>query len=232
MAQPPSSSPSLGGSAGALGAGPGRKRKAPPRPIGFSGNHDHGRPLGDPVYPTKHVPASLLPSFPLDWRSAGRALLCMGMAALEGTRLRSKGAVLKWQKAGFCSAMCTEQCAKRPNRIFCAWRVGSTVHEHHNRMDGLLLQYKGVVHYDDIKKPIFRVRNQVAVKNRYKAERMVWDSAEAAYVYADREPIHPGFGLRPDRDESHYAEGEPTYDSDSDPEASSADEDSDADGLA
>ena len=47
-----------------------------------------------------------------------------------------------------------------------------------------------------------------------------------------QEVIHPGFGIRPDRDESHYAEGEETYDSESDLEASSADEDSDGDGLA
>mmetsp|Transcript_88839 Transcript_88839/g.276192 ORF Transcript_88839/g.276192 Transcript_88839/m.276192 type:complete len:250 (-) Transcript_88839:45-794(-) len=225
-------SQSAGGTAGAPGSGPGRKRKAPPRGIGFHGRHDHDKPLDDPVYPTKSVPVSLLPSFPQDWRTAGRALLCLGMAALEGTRLRSRGSVMKWQKAGFCSALCTEQCAKSPYRIFCAWRVGNTVHEHHNRMDGLLLKYKGVVHFDDPKKPIFRVRDQVAVKNRFQAERMVWDGGQGSYVFADREPLHPGFGLRHDRDDSHYAEGEPSYDSDSDPEASSSDEDSDADGLA
>mmetsp|Transcript_87600 Transcript_87600/g.203754 ORF Transcript_87600/g.203754 Transcript_87600/m.203754 type:complete len:225 (-) Transcript_87600:48-722(-) len=223
---------STGGAGGAHGSGPGRKRKAPPRPIGFHGRHDHNKPLDDPVYPTKTVPASLLPAFPQDWRSAGRALLCMGMAALEGTRLRSKGSVMKWQKAGFCRDLCSEQCAKSPNRIFCAWRVGHTVHEHHNRLDGLLLKFKGVVNFDDPKKPIFRVRDQVALKNRYKAERMVWDATQATYLFVDREPIHPAFGLRPDRDETHYAEGEKDYDSGSDPEATSTDEDSDGDGLA
>ena len=35
-------------------------------------------------------------------------------------------------------------------------------------------------------------------------ERMVWDASQSAYVFADREEIHPGFGIRPDRDESHY----------------------------
>lgn len=205
----------------------GRKRVAPPRPIGFRGRHDHGKPLDDPVYPTKHVPASLIPQFPLDWRSAGRAILCMGMAALEGRRLRSKGAILKWQKAGFCSPACASQCAKNPNRILCAWRVGGTVFEHHNRMDGLLLSYKGVVHYDSNTKPIFRVRNRVALKNRFCSERMVWDKAAGTYMYADREPIHPGFGIRSDQNEANYAEGEATYDSASDDEASSADEDSD-----
>mmetsp|Transcript_34294 Transcript_34294/g.60992 ORF Transcript_34294/g.60992 Transcript_34294/m.60992 type:complete len:216 (+) Transcript_34294:95-742(+) len=208
------------------------KRSAPPRPIGFHGRHDHGKPLDDPVYPTKHVPASLIPAFPLDWRSAGRALLCMGMAALEGRRLRSKGSVLKWQKGGFCSGLCSEQCAKSPDRIFCAWRVGNTVHEHHNHMDGLLCKYKGVVNYESATKPIWRVRRQVALKNRYMAERMVWEGAASRYVFADREDIHPAFGIRPDRNEDHYAEGELTYDSASDAEASSADEDSDGDGCA
>ena len=51
-------------------------------------------------------------------------------------------------------------------------------------------------------------------------------------MFADREVIHPGFGIRPDRDETHYAPGEQTYDSDSDVEASSGEEDSDGDGLA
>mmetsp|Transcript_40325 Transcript_40325/g.111053 ORF Transcript_40325/g.111053 Transcript_40325/m.111053 type:complete len:214 (+) Transcript_40325:113-754(+) len=208
------------------------KRTAPPRPIGFGGRHDHGKPLDDPVYPTKRVPAALLPSFPLDWRSAGRALICMGLSALEGYRLRSKGSVLKWQHAGFCSALCTEQCAKSPNRIFCAWRAGNTVHEHHNRMDGLLMSYKGVVHYENVKKPIYRVQRQVAMKNRFKSERMIWSSSVGKYIYADREDIHPAYGIRSDRDEAQYAEGEEDYDSASDAEASSGDEDSDGDACS
>ncbi|CAE7229432.1 unnamed protein product [Symbiodinium sp. CCMP2456] len=208
------------------------KLAQPPRPINFRRRWDHGKDLDDPVYPTMKIPAALMPLFPQDWRSAGRALLCLGMAMLEGIRLRSKGATLKWQKAGYCSALCQEQCAKSPNRIFCAWRVQNTVHDHHNRLDGALLSYKGVVHYDDPKKPIYRILNQVALKNRYKSERMVWDTSQAAYIFADREEIHPGFGIRPDRDESHYAPDEETYDSDSDLEASSADEDSDGEGRA
>ncbi|CAE8705602.1 unnamed protein product, partial [Polarella glacialis] len=134
--------------------------------------------------------------------------------------------------AGFCSALCTEQCAKSPNRIFCAWRVGNTVHEHHNRLDGLLMSYKGFVKHDDPKKPVFRIMNQMAQKNRFKSERMRWEPAQMMYTFADREPIHPGFNIRPDRDETHYAEGEETYDSDDDAEASSSDEDSDGDGCA
>lgn len=208
------------------------KLSAPPRPIGFGGSHNHGRDLDDPVYPTKHVPAALLPSFPQDWRSAGRALLVMGMSALEGSRLRSKGKVLKWQAQGLCSSLCGVQCAKSPNRIFCAWRVGDTVHEHHNRMDGFLMSFKGVVHHEDIKKPIYRVRRQVAAMNRFKSERMTWASDAARYIYSDREDIHPAFNIRQDRDESHYPDGEAGYDSGSDAEASSADEDSDGDGCA
>jgi len=218
------------GDGGTGGAGRG-KRVAPPRPIGFGGRHDHGKELDDPVYPTKHVPAALLPAFPHDWRSAGRALLCMGMAALEGRMLRSKGAVLKWQKAGLCSPLCGSQCAKSPDRIFCAWRIPGTVHEHHNRMDALLTSYKGVVPHDNVKKPIYRVKRKVAVRNRFRSERMVWNGA-GHYVFADREHIHPAFGLQPDRDETVYEDGEEGYDSDSDPEATTTDEDSDGDGCA
>eukprot|EP00490_Sorites_sp_Unknown_P016438 CAMPEP_0114693224 /NCGR_PEP_ID=MMETSP0191-20121206/68812_1 /TAXON_ID=126664 /ORGANISM="Sorites sp." /LENGTH=61 /DNA_ID=CAMNT_0001986589 /DNA_START=18 /DNA_END=200 /DNA_ORIENTATION=- len=58
--------------------------------------------------------------------------------------------------------------------------------------------------------------NKVATKNKFRSERMTWDSLQGAYSFADREPIHPSFGLRPDRDESHYAPGEETYDSESD----------------
>merc|ERR1711865_1082129 len=167
---------------------------------------------GDPVYPTKRIPAALLSTFPLDWRTAGRALLSLGMSALEGRRLRTKGAVLKWQKQGSCGALCGEQCAKSPDRIMCAWRVPGTVHEHHNRMDALLLGFKGHVHHTDITEPIWRVQRQVALKNRYHSERMVWDKSEGSYVFAEREPIHPAFGLRPDRNDDHYADGELTYD--------------------
>ena len=94
---------------------------------------------------------------------------------------------MKWQRKGFCSPLCSEQCAKTPNRAFCAWRVQHTVHEHHNRLDGLLLSYKGVVHFDDPKKPIFRVLKKVAVKNKFKSERMAWDPQQGSYTFVDRE---------------------------------------------
>merc|ERR1712228_465039 len=98
-------------------------------------------------------------------------------------------------------------------------------------MDGLLMSYKGVVRHTDLRKPIYRVMREVAEKNRFKSERMIWDTTLSRYVYHDRDDIHPAFGLRPDRDDTHYAEGEAGYDSASDAEASSADEDSDGDGC-
>eukprot|EP00933_Yihiella_yeosuensis_P026687 TRINITY_DN20751_c0_g1_i1.p1 TRINITY_DN20751_c0_g1~~TRINITY_DN20751_c0_g1_i1.p1 ORF type:complete len:252 (+),score=47.19 TRINITY_DN20751_c0_g1_i1:67-756(+) len=227
QAAPPAKHGTVGGTAAARG-----KKAAPPRPIGFGGRHDHGKELDDPVYPTKHVPAALLPMFPQDWRSAGRALLCIGMAALEGFRLRSKGSVFKWQKAGYCSALCGEQCAKSPNRILCYWRAMGTVHDHHNRLDGLLMSYKGIVNYHNPKQPVFRPLNQVAKKNRFMSERMAWEPSKNVYMFADREDIHPAFGLRPDQDETKYQPGEETYDSDSDAEASSDEEDNNEDGCA
>merc|ERR1719350_693801 len=146
---------------------------------------------------------------------------------LEGKRLRTKGAVLRWQKQGPCSALCGTQCARSPNRIFCSWRIPHTVHEHHNRMDELLCSYKGVVVHENVKQPIFRVRRQVATRNRFKSERMVWNAARSRYLFADREPIHPAFGLRPDYDDTLFDDVERGYDSESDPEATSSDEDSD-----
>jgi len=208
----------------------GRSAK-PPRPIGFRGRHDHGKPLDDPVYPSKHVPAALLPQFPADWRSAGRALLCIGMAALEGFRMRSKGRVMKWQAAGFCSPTCSEQCAKSPNRILCAWRVQNTVHEHHNYMDGLLNSYKGVVNYHNNLKPIFRVQRQVALRNPFLSERMLWEASTARYVFADREPIHPAFGISHDQ-RTQLGEVDETAYVASDDEGETTDEDSDGDGCA
>merc|ERR1712137_729676 len=64
------------------------------------------------------------------------------------------------------------------------------------------------------------------------SERMVWDTDQRKYLFIDREHINPAFGIRPDRDESAYEEGEKDYDSGSDAEATSSDEDSDGDGCA
>ena len=68
--------------------------------------------------------------------------------------------------------------------------------------------------------------------HRYTSERLVWEPAQTRYIFADRPPIYPAFGRRPDLDESHYEENEPTCDSARDAEASSADEDSVGDGCA
>jgi hypothetical protein len=99
-------------------------------------------------------------------------------------------------------------------------------------MDSLLLEYKGVVKWDDPKKPIFTVRRQVAMKNRYMAERMTLVAEHGHYVHSDREDIHPAFGIKHNRDDTHYAPGELDYASEDDPEATSSDEDSDGDGCA
>eukprot|EP00439_Symbiodinium_sp_Y106_P071374 s725_g12.t2 len=193
--------PGKQGRAGGHSHGKG-KGAQPPRPINYKRRWDHGKDLDDPVYPTKKTHdgyrrASILVQpwdqpknsdklsgtgskfAAADWRSAGRALLCLGMAMLEGIRLRSKGATLKWQKAGYCNALCQEQCAKSPNRIFCAWRVQNTVHDHHNRLDGALMSYKGMVHYDDPKKPIYRILNQAC-----------WSTEHSTFYYYNEERKH------------------------------------------
>ena len=73
-------------------------RRVFPRNIGFRGNHAHGRPLGDPVFPTKAVAWDLKPKPLVDWRSAGRALLMAALARLEGFRLRSQTTIMRLKK--------------------------------------------------------------------------------------------------------------------------------------
>ena len=60
-----------------------RTKKFRPRPIGYRGRHDHGKPLDDPVYPTKHLPWELRQKNAPDWRSGGRAMLVAGLAKVK-----------------------------------------------------------------------------------------------------------------------------------------------------
>jgi len=186
-----------------------KRRKGPPRPIGFRGNYHHGKPLDDPVYPTKSVPYSLMPRWPTDWRTGGRAMLCVGMAMLEGRRLRSRGSILRWQKDGHCSPRCASTCAKSGNRYLCAKNVIPGTYENHiNMMDGMLLSYKGEINTD---KPIFSVPRQVHEQNKFYSH--IYQLVDGKYQILDKgEEAHPAFRL-----EENVPGG---YDSDNDPEES------------
>eukprot|EP00386_Alphamonas_edax_P012774 GDKI01039694.1.p1 GENE.GDKI01039694.1~~GDKI01039694.1.p1 ORF type:complete len:240 (+),score=54.84 GDKI01039694.1:119-838(+) len=197
---------------------------APPgrKPIGYRGNHMHGKVLYDPVYPTKKVPRELVPRYPIDWRNGGRALLTFGLALLEGKRVVGHSKALKWQLGGFCSPRCGMECAKSKWRALCAWRVKGP-YEHQMLSDGVLTSYKGNV---PTNKPLFAVPRPIAIKNRYKSEAMEYDDSSGQFVYSQRQNLHPAFGLLHNRDDKHYAEGEKDYDSESDGEADSAGSDS------
>eukprot|EP00397_Hematodinium_sp_SG-2012_P055927 GEMP01068623.1.p1 GENE.GEMP01068623.1~~GEMP01068623.1.p1 ORF type:complete len:197 (+),score=37.14 GEMP01068623.1:96-686(+) len=190
-----------------------KRRKGPPRPVGYRGNYHHGKPLDDPVYPTKTVPYELLPRYPTDWRTGGRAMLIAGLAVLEGRRLRSRGSILKWQKDGHCSPRCASACSKSPGRYFCAKNVVAGTFQHHvNNMDGLLMMYKGEV---PTEKPLFSIKRQVFPQNRYFSE--AYQLVDGKYHPFEKEKIHPAFKITEGKLEGGY-------DSDSDPEASDSDD--------
>eukprot|EP00922_Rhytidocystis_sp_ex-Travisia-forbesii_P000129 GHVS01000204.1.p1 GENE.GHVS01000204.1~~GHVS01000204.1.p1 ORF type:complete len:257 (+),score=44.63 GHVS01000204.1:182-952(+) len=191
------------------------------RPIGFRGNHQHGRPLYDPVYPTSKVPTTLIPRYRKDWRNSGRALLTVGMSYLEGRLLRHTKQCLQWQAGGPCAARCQGECAKSPWRCLCAWRVRG-LHQHIVDMDGVLGEFKGRV---DTAKPLFTVQRPEAEKNKFQSEAMHWDKDNGRFVFSRREPnLLSGFGLLHNRDETHYDERDKQYDSEEDPTADSSDD--------
>eukprot|EP00921_Rhytidocystis_pertsovi_P003472 GHVQ01006011.1.p1 GENE.GHVQ01006011.1~~GHVQ01006011.1.p1 ORF type:complete len:200 (+),score=30.06 GHVQ01006011.1:153-752(+) len=122
------------------------KPELPPvarKPIGFRGNHNHGKPLYDPVYPTTKVPPVLKSRYRRDWRNAGRAMITVGMATIEGLKqLRRHQQCIDWQHCSPCGARCGGECGKSPWRCLCGWRVRG-VWQHMVSMDGLLCVYKG-----------------------------------------------------------------------------------------
>ncbi|CEM29610.1 unnamed protein product [Vitrella brassicaformis CCMP3155] len=204
--------------------------KGPPgrRPIGYRGQHIHGKPLNDPVYPTTKVPCALVPRFPNDWRNGGRALLTIGMARLEGKRLNRHQYCLKWQKEGVCGPRCGSGCGTSQYRCLCAWRVAPVPKYHHiTQMDGMLMEFK---RHMPTKKPVFSMPKRVAKRPRYRSEAMSWDPSAGRYVYTDRQPIHPAFNLMPNRDDTRYDEGESDVDSEDELPDDSGDEESDDDG--
>lgn len=166
-----------------------RVRKVFPRNIGFRGNHDHGRPLGDPVFPTKSVAKALQPKGLCDWRSTGRMLLMATLARIEGFRLRSTKACMVYQSQGFCHPMCAHTCAKAPTRVLCGWKAKDTVWQHYTAMDGLLNCFKGKV---ETTKPLFSVERRVAKTNMYKSVKWVWQNNR---FVSSLPKMHPAFNL-------------------------------------
>lgn len=123
-----------------------KRANRPPRNIGFRGRHDHGKPLDDPVYPTKSVPQSLKPQFPVDWRNGGRAILTSAMSIVERKkRVQTFREIMDYQsKTGpFCHESCGSACLQSMDRYLCAARVPGTILEQVNRFDGILRRWRG-----------------------------------------------------------------------------------------
>ena len=134
-----------------------------PKNVGFRGRHNHGKPLNDPVYPTKKVIPQLRPKTLIDWRTGGRALLVSALAVLERRgRLRRRTEILDFQSRGFCGPACGFTCAKEKRRLFCAWKIPGTEFEHFNKISDHLVSFKGLV---KTKKPFFQVPRPVAQVN-------------------------------------------------------------------
>lgn len=157
------------------------------------GNHAHGRPVYDPLFPTTKVPTSTIPRFPIDWRNGGRAMLCISMALLEGRRIRRHRKLLEWQQKGYCSSRCGETCGKSIWRPLCAWRLNGR-HQHFMKMDAQVRSYKGEVKTD---KPIFSTRRPQIHPNKYKSEGAVWNETLKSFVFPFRRSLDKNFGLFP-----------------------------------
>ncbi|KJP88728.1 hypothetical protein AK88_01609 [Plasmodium fragile] len=129
------------------------------RPIGYRGNHQHGKSLYDPVYPTTKIPASLVPRYPIDWRNGGRFLLCVGLRRIENriiTRMKQSQDFNRPE-----CRTCGHDCIATYNRCLCAWYCKHKF-KHVYECDEVLMQYKGETQTD---KPLFSVPRWVANRN-------------------------------------------------------------------
>ncbi|GAB69166.1 hypothetical protein PCYB_145950 [Plasmodium cynomolgi strain B] len=129
------------------------------RPIGYRGNHQHGKSLYDPVYPTTKIPTSLVPRYPIDWRNGGRFLLCVGLRRIENRIIKRMKESQDFNRPE-CKT-CSHDCIATYNRCLCAWYCKDE-YKHVYQCDELLLQYKGETPTD---KPLFTVPRWVAKRN-------------------------------------------------------------------
>ncbi|SBT49591.1 conserved Plasmodium protein, unknown function [Plasmodium ovale wallikeri] len=188
------------------------------RPIGYRGNHQHGKSLYDPVYPTTKIPASLVPRYPIDWRNGGRFLLCVGLRKIEN-RIISK--MKESQNFNFpeCSA-CSDNCVKIYNRCLCAWFC-KYKYRHVYNCDSLLMQYKGQIKTE---KPIFTIKKEVAKKNSSKSIEYTYNNHTKSFQAAQGEDMYKAFykKVQQGNDGIDSNEEEPLS---SDSEATDSDED-------
>ncbi|CXJ25087.1 conserved Plasmodium protein, unknown function [Plasmodium berghei] len=163
--------------------------KAPPgrRPIGYRGNHKHGKALYDPVYPTSKIPSSLVPRYPLDWRNGGRFLLCVGLRRIENRIINKMKESLNYNIPE-CST-CNNTCIKIYNRCLCAWYC-KYKYRHVYDCDNILMEYKGEINTD---KPIFTIKKQVAKKNISKGIEYVYNKNISKFQTIEKNDIYAKF---------------------------------------
>ncbi|GAW83713.1 hypothetical protein, conserved [Plasmodium gonderi] len=145
------------------------------RPIGYRGNHQHGKALNDPVYPTTKIPSSLIPRYPIDWRNGGRFLLCVGLRRIENRIIKK---MKESQMFNFpeCNT-CNHDCISHYNRCLCAWFCKYQF-SHMYKCDYLLMQYKGETKTE---KPLFSVPKWVAKKNSKQSVEYVYNEKEQQF---------------------------------------------------
>ncbi|CRH02764.1 conserved Plasmodium protein, unknown function [Plasmodium relictum] len=177
------------------------------RPIGYRGNHQHGKSLYDPVYPTTKIPTSLIPRYPIDWRNGGRFLLCVGLRRIEN-RIINK--MKESQHFNLCECnVCNDNCIKIYNRCLCAWYC-KYKYRHVYKCDNLLIDYKGEVKTE---KPIFTLKKEVAKKNLKKSVEYIYNNKTKIFEIKEKDDIYKKFYQKI---QENYSNKDHFSDSDSD----------------
>lgn len=145
------------------------------RPIGYRGNHQHGKSLYDPVYPTTKIPTRLIPRYPIDWRNGGRFLLCVGLRRIENRIIKKMKESHNYNLTE--CKICDDNCVKIYNRCLCAWFC-KYKYRHVYDSDNLLMNYKGEIKTN---KPIFTIKKDVAKRNM---------SSSLSYKYNEKDSIY------------------------------------------
>lgn len=145
------------------------------KPIGYRGNHQHGKSLYDPVYPTTKIPTRLIPRYPIDWRNGGRFLLCVGLRRIENRIIKK---MKESHNYNFTECKtCDDSCVKIYNRCLCAWFC-KYKYRHVYNSDSLLMNYKGEI---KTTKPIFTLKKDVAKKNMTNVLTYKYNEKESTY---------------------------------------------------
>ncbi|KAI4835044.1 hypothetical protein MKS88_005727 [Plasmodium brasilianum] len=176
------------------------------RPIGYRGNHQHGKSLYDPVYPTTKIPASLIPRYPLDWRNGGRFLLCVGLRRIENRIIKKMKESHNFNLSE--CKICNDKCIKIYNRCLCAWYC-KFKYRHVYNCDNLLMEYKGEIKTD---KPLFTIKKEVAKKNVHKSVEYIYNEKTKLFENKEADDLYKKFYKKiqekSNSNEEHFSDSE------------------------